>query len=95
MLHNDTNITTVPGWRRELLNFQNSHFYLLNFHISFDFTNLYKSDIRIDDSYVFCDPIYLLDGMHNPLQPITGSQLVSLKIRRFSRILEIATFMVT
>ena len=95
MLHDDTNIITVLDWRRELSNVQNSHFYLLNFHISFDFTNLDQTDVRIDDLYVLCDPIYLLGGMHSPLQPTTGSQLVSLKIRRFSRILEIATFMVT
>ena len=95
MLHNDTNMITVLDWRRELLNFQNSHFYLLNFHISFDFTNLDLSYVRIDDSYVLCDPIYLLGEMHSPLQPTTGSQLMSLKIRRFSRVLEIATFMVT
>ena len=30
--------------------------------------------------------------MHSPLQLTTGSQLMSLKIRRFSRVLEIATF---
>ena len=36
----DTNIVTVlDGWRK-LLKFQNSHFYLINYHLSFDFTNL-------------------------------------------------------
>ena len=32
--------------------------------------------------------------MHNPLRPTIGSKSMSLKIRRLTRVLEIATFMV-
>ena len=33
--------------------------------------------------------------MPSPMQPTTGSQSMSFKIRRFSRVLEITTFMET
>ena len=46
-------------------------------------------------TYVLCDPIYPTGGMHNHRRPTTDSQSMSPKIRRFPRVLEIATFMET
>ena len=46
-------------------------------------------------TYVLCNPIYPTGGMHNHRRPTTDSQSMSPKIRRFPRVLEIATFMET